>query len=375
MKRKFIYTVILVPVFCLCNLEAAQAQFSEASDILRASTTDANLLLKNYFKPIGKGFGASLNSGWVNTAKPYRPFRFDIRVDATVANVPFADEVFDLAEIGLSPNVEIIGNSFTSTAVGNGGGPTLRRTESVTDPSTNESIETEVFRFRMPEGYGIALVPAPMAQITIGFIKNTDISFRFIPTIEVPGVDDLEAGLIGFGFKHGINQWLPAGDKFPFDLSLQFGFTSFNAEIDFEVFPEAGPDDPSIDNPFDSSVWENQKATLKTKAFTGNLLIGKTLPVLTLWIGAGLQSSTFSVKTPGAFPAVVRNESYEQSPQTEKPFIIERIDDPVNFEIKGANTIHAVGGARIRLAILTFSGSYTFSKYDVASLGFGLSLK
>lgn len=374
-KRKNIYALILVPVLYVFTLQPVQAQVSEASEILRSSATDANLLLQNYFRPIGKGFGPNLNSGWVNSAKPYRPFRFDIRVDATVANVPLADEVFDLAEIGLSSDVEIIGNSVTSTAVGDRAGPTLRRTDAVTDPSTKENIETEVFSFEMPEGYGIALVPAPMAQITIGFIKDTDLTFRFIPTIDVPGVDDLEAGLIGFGFKHGINQWLPGGEKLPIDLSLQFGFTNFDAEIDFEVFPEAGPNDPVIDNPYDNSVWEDQRAVLKTSAFTGNLLIGKTFPVLSLWAGVGMQSSTFSVKTPGAFPAIIQNDSYEQNPQTEKPFIIERIDDPVEFDIAGANTIHAMGGVRIRLTILTFSGSYTLSSYDVASVGVGLSLK
>ncbi len=369
----------LLPILFLAFLNTistpAFAQLGDAGAILRSSMDDANLLLENYFRPLGKGFGSNLNSGWVNSAKPYRPLGFDIRVNATVARVPSSDEFFNLAEIGLSPEIEIIGNPVTSTAVGDIQGPTLRRTETITDPVSQQSIETELFNFEMPEGYGTPLVPAPMAQITVGFLKDTDLTLRFIPDTGVPGVDDLEVGLFGFGVKHGLNQWLPGGDLLPIDLSIQFGFTNFDSEIDFEVLPDVEPSDPQTDNPFNDSVWEGQKAVLETNAFTGNLLIGKTFPVLSLWGGVGLQSSTVSVKTEGAFPVIIPNEAFVQNPQTEKPFIVEQVDDPIDFEIDGANTVHATAGLRIRLAIFTISGSYTVSEYDVASLGVGFSFR
>jgi len=375
--KNLLRLALFIILFAIFNFTASPsfAQLGDAGAILKSSMDDANLLLENYFRPLGRGFGSNLNSGWVNSAKPYRPFGFDIRVNASVARVPASDEFFNVAEIGLSPEIEITGNPVTSTAVGDVRGPTLRRTETITDPVTQQSIEAELFNFEMPEGYGTPLVPAPMAQITVGFIKDTDLTVRFIPDTGVPGVDDLEVGLFGFGIKHGLNQWLPGGDLLPVDLSIQFGFTNFDSEIDFEVLPDVGPSDPQIDNPFNDSVWEGQKAELETNAFTGNLLVGKTFPVISLWGGVGLQSSTVSVKTTGAFPVVIPNEEFEQNPQTEKPFTVSRVDDPIDFDIDGANTVHATAGLRIRLAIFTISGSYTVSNYDVANLGVGFSFR
>lgn len=355
--------------------QKAYGQLGSAGEILRTSTADANLLFENYFKPLGRGFGANLNSGWVNTAKPYKKFGFDLRVDASLALVPDADEIFNVANIGLSENVEIIGNPITSTAVGGVNGPTLRRVETVTDPMTQQEFETELFSFELPEGYGTPLVPSPMIQLTVGFIKDTDVTLRLIPTIDVPGVDDLEVGLIGFGIKHGLNQWLPGGDLLPVDISIQGGFTNFDAEIGFEVLPDVDPNDPNTENPFSDDVWQGQRAELKTNAFTGNLLIGKTFPVLSLWGGVGFQSSTVSVTTPGAFPVTVPNEEFQSDPATNKPFIVTRVDDPIDFDIDGANTIHGMAGLRIRLAIFAISASYTLSNYNIANVGVGFSFR
>jgi len=372
---------IMLTVFCgvtlilLLTSQKAYGQLGNAGDILRTSTADANLLFENYFKPLGRGFGANLNSGWVNSAKPYKTLGFDLRVDASLALVPDADEIFNVANIGLSDNVEIIGGPITSTAVGAVQGPTLRRVETVTDPATQQEFETELFSFDLPEGYGTPLVPSPMIQLTVGLIKDTDVTVRLIPTISVPGVDDLEVGLIGFGIKHGLNQWLPGGDLLPVHISIQGGFTNFDAEIGFEVLPDIDPNDPDVENPFSDDVWQGQKAELETNAFTGNLLVGKTFPVLSLWGGVGFQSSNVSVTTPGAFPVIVPNEEFQQNPTSNKPFTVARVDDPIDFDIDGVNTVHGIAGLRIRLAIFAISASYTLSNYNVAKVGVGFSFR
>jgi hypothetical protein len=57
------------------------------------------LLLFEYLKPFGEGFGADLNSGWVNTARPYGTLGFDLRVNVGVAIVPTGDRSFNVDEL------------------------------------------------------------------------------------------------------------------------------------------------------------------------------------------------------------------------------------------------------------------------------------
>ncbi len=372
--KALLFLLILLS-YTFSNTQIVKAQLGDAGEILRTSTEDANLLMQNYFKPLGKGFGSNLNSGWVNSAKPYRTLGFDLRIDASVALVPGADEIFNVATIGLSPNVQIDGNPVTSTAVGDVNGPVLSRTETVTNPFTQEQIQTELFSFELPRGYGTPLVPSPMIQLTVGLIKDTDVTLRYIPDISIPGVDDLNVKLIGFGVKHGLNQWLPGGSMLPVDISIQAGFTNFDASIDFEVLPNVDPNNPDIENPFTDDVWQGQRAAIETNAFTGNILVGKNFPIIALWGGVGFQTSTVSFRTPGAFPVILPNDEFQQNPMGNKPFIISRVDDPIDFDIDGANTVHGMAGLRVRLAIFTISASYTLSNYQIANLGVGISFR
>jgi len=184
----------------IAGVQQAKAQFNDSGEILRAGSADANLLLQEYLKPFANGFGADLNSGWVNSARPYRTLGFDLRVSAGVAIVPTGDRSFNVDELDLQNLERVDGPSEAQTAFG----------EDVTGPEmgvfgTNPvtGLRQEITRFTMPEGTGYPFVPAPMIQGTVGIIKDTDISLRFMPTVTV---EDINTSLFGFGVKHGLNQ-------------------------------------------------------------------------------------------------------------------------------------------------------------------------
>lgn len=363
-------TAASVLLVCLAVLQApkAQAQFGDAGEVLRAGTTDANLLLENYLKPFGAGLGADLNAGWVNSARPYRTLGFDFRVHVGVALVPGSDRSFNVDQLNFQNLQRVDGPVVSQTAFGEDT-PGSVLGVFVHNPYSDQS--EEVTRFTMPEGMGYPYVPAPMVQLTVGAVKDTDVTLRYMPTVSF---DELNVNLFGFGFKHGLNQWLPGGGTLPVDLSVQMGYTRFNSDFSFDLLPESGTD---IYNPHSAAIWNNQSAELKANGFTGNLLVGKNFPVLSLYGGVGFQTSEITLTTPGSYPITSFNPDYTPANTNEetRERIIERIDDPIDLNLSGESSMQAMAGFRLRLGFFAVSGSCTLSKYPVANLGVGISFR
>lgn len=369
-KKLLLTTVLGISILCL-SLNTGYAQFDNAGSILRAGGGDANILLAEYFKPLGKGFGTDLNAGWFNTAKTHSTLGFDVTVHASVALVPSTDEIFDVQSLQFA-ELEYIdnqyGSSMSPTAFGtNKTGPTLG---SYFDNPVSGEREL-LYSFEMPQGSGYPYVPAPMLQASVGIIKDTDVTFRFIPHSQLPG--DMELNLFGIGLKHGLNQWLPGGRFLPVDLSVQAGYTSLITSVAFDIRPEEGND---IQNNYPASTWNGQKAEFTADAFTANALVGKTLPVISVWAGVGYESSIINMGTPGSYPITVPNENFDPNdPENDRVKKIESVDDPIDISYDNKNSFHALVGTRIRLAIFNISASYTLAKYPVLQAGFGFGIR
>jgi len=367
--KKYLFSIpVALLSFLICN--PAAAQVNNVGELLRSGAEDSNLLLENYLRPYSNGFGAGLNTGWNNSARPYRTLGFDLRVNASLAFVPLADETFDVAR--LEPqfqNLELFSSSgITPTVAGGDDVAGARVGQQFTNPISGES--EELYSFELPQGTGFPMVPSPMIQGTIGIPNDTDISLRLVPSIAVPDVDG-QVNLYGIGVKHGLNQWIPGGAVMPIDISMQFGYTQFNFDIETRVQPQSGTD---IRNDYDASEWENQRIELKTSGYTANLLVGRSLPVLSLFAGVGFQASTTEIGAKGSFPLTVPNENYHPSDSPE-PKAIEALVDPLNVSMNGTNSIHALAGFRVRLGFFAISGSYTISDYPVANVGLGFSMR
>lgn len=367
--KKYLFSIPFALLSLLiCN--PANAQLNNVGEMLRGGVEDSNLLLENYLKPYSNGFGAGLNTGWNNSARPYRTLGFDLRVNASLAFVPMADETFDVAR--LEPQFQTLelfsSSGITPTVAGGDEASGARVGQMFTNPQTGDY--EELYSFELPQGTGFPMVPAPMIQGTIGIPSDTDISLRLVPKIAVPNADG-QFSLYGIGAKHGLNQWIPGGAVMPIDISIQFGYTQLNFDIDTEVRPESGND---TRNNYDASEWDNQRFELKSSGYTANLLVGRNLPIISLFAGVGMQSSTTEIATKGSYPITVPNENFHPSDSPE-PKAIEALVDPLNLSMDGANSIHALAGFRLRLGFIAISGSYTISDYPVANVGVGFSMR
>jgi len=356
---------IVILLFLGLLYQPVHAQSVNPGDILLGGAADANLLLEEYFKPFGIGFGDGLNSGWFTSPKPHQKYGFDLRFGATAAIVPDFDRFFNIDQVPLQNLKHLGGPNETPTFFGDES-PGSVLGETYTNPETG--LEEELYSFNMPIGIDVPYVVTPMAQLTIGLIRDTDISFRFVPNITV--ADDYDAGLFGFGFQHGLSQWIiPDSEKL--DISVQFGYTNFRSGIRYRVAPDGGPD---IENNFDRSTWDDQNMKMKSKAITSTLLFGRQMKIISFYGGIGLQNSLTTLDVNGSYPLVIPQDQdeYEPGGPTRRIF---RVDDPVNLDFKNSTRLHYLVGTRIRVATLTLSASYTFARYNNLNVGFGVSFR
>jgi len=370
MKIRYRY-LIFVLLFGLFTFNASPTfgQVGDIGDILQAGREDANTLARAYLEPFGSGFGASLNTGWTNTASPHGKLGFDVTVSAGLAIVPDAAKSFNINELGLQ-KLELEGTNPVSPTI-NGNDETGSLLAAYEEINGNRQ---KLLEFNMPEGSGFGYVPAPMIKAGVGIVKDTELMLRYTPKTEIGDFGSFN--LFGVGAKHGINQWLPGGKLLPVNLSVMFGYTSMDVGSDLDLVANDVIQDPNItENPYNSSQWDGQAVELNTDAWTVNALVGKSLPMISVYAGVGYEASTFNIITPGSYPTVVPNEAYQNDPQNNEPLIVDSVEEPINVSIDGDNGLRALAGFRLKFTVLHISGSYTLSNYSSYNLGVGISFR
>lgn len=131
MQRKQAATSTLVLLITLLFLfvspltRQAHAQLGDVGELLTAGQNDAQELLHAYLKPFAYGFGAGINSGWVDRARTHRLLGFHVKLTVTGAMVPDADRTFNVHDVGLQQLQLLSGSPETPTFSGSSNpGPT-----------------------------------------------------------------------------------------------------------------------------------------------------------------------------------------------------------------------------------------------------------
>jgi hypothetical protein len=295
-------------------------------EIFSGDIAQGKKLIEAYFTPIAESFGAGLNNGWYNTAKPHSLGGFDVTFTLNTVIIPNTAETFKIGdEFG---NVFQSNKDEAATVFGNDG-----VTAMYYDPSSQ--VGTDSIPFNMPGGFKTPAMPLPMIQAGIGLIKNTAIDIRYMPMLNVG--DNINVNLFGIGLKHDLLQWIPGvGDAIPMSLSLQGGYTSLNTELKV-----AG-----------------QEVSLNTKATTINLVASKKILMLTGYAGVGYNSATTTFAADANF-----NLNGIQ------------FDETVEIDFKSIKKLRTNIGLRLNIAVVTIQADYTFAEYPTATLGLGVSLR
>lgn len=340
-----------------CISLPAQAQITNIEELIRAGQEDAQTLTRAYLKPLPSGFGADINSGWFMNAKPHKTLGFDLQIRGAIAFVPGSDQSFNLNDLALQSISPADPNDTISPTVSgeDTDGPQVVVEDDNGDPIT---------QFALPSGTGYSIVPAPMLQASLGIVKDTDITARFIPKSQT---EDIEYGMIGFGVKHGINQWLPGGNMLPVDLSIMLGYTNIDVTGNLELRPD-GNADPNPFNPDAATAnFDDQRAEISLSTFTAKALVGKSLPFISVFGGVGYETATMDVGVIGDYPvsvdAGVPGNYYDV------------ISNPVDYEEDGNNSFSLLAGANLKLAFFNIFAEYTLADYSVLNAGIGFSFR
>ena len=297
---------------------------SYSQSILANDIAQGENLIEAYFTPMAESFGAGLNNGWYNTAKPHSLGGFDLTFTLNTVIIPNSAETFKIGDA--------FGNVFKSDE---NEASTIFGSDNETDMTYTNSVTDSSFNFQMPGGLKTPAVPLPMIQAGIGLIKNTAIDIRYMPMLNVG--DNINVNLFGVGIKHDLLQWIPGiGDAIPMSLSLQAGYTSLNTEL---------------------KILE-QEVSLKTKATTINLVASKKLLMVTGYVGLGYNSATTTFTANADFDLDGLH-----------------FDEKVEVAFESNNNLRTNIGLRLNMTVVTIQADYTFSEYPTATLGLGVSLR
>ena len=297
--------------------------------IIGSDIAQGEKLIEAYFTPMAESFGAGLNNGWYNTAKPHSLGGFDLTFTVNTVIIPSSAKTFNIKDAG--------GTVFTSSTKTEastifGSSDPTPMTYNMSGPADQAIGQGD---FNMPGGFKTPAMPLPMLQAGIGLIKNTAIDIRYMPMLNVG--NNFNVNLFGIGLKHDLLQWIPvAGDAIPMSLSLQGGYTALNTELKIS----------------------GQEVSLKTKATTINLVASKRLLMVTGYAGVGYNSSTTTFAADANFDlgGVQFNEK-------------------VSMDFESNNNLRANVGFRFNITLVTIQADYTFSEYPTATLGLGVSLR
>jgi hypothetical protein len=104
----------------------------DAAAMIKGGTEDANKLMNAYARPLLKSFGAGLNSGWFQTAKPHGIGGFDITVSGNLTFAPSSAENYSVNGLHLKHTRLKAGESDNApTMFGGSKSPRLKYMENI----------------------------------------------------------------------------------------------------------------------------------------------------------------------------------------------------------------------------------------------------
>lgn len=360
MKRNLYYLLLSIALTVMSINVSSQIK---QVDFIKGGIDDAQILFKEYLTPYANILGADLNGGWYNTAKPHKLGGFDVTVSISTAWAPPSARTFDLVGLGLT------GVPTGSSTIA----PTIAGKKTDVRPVMLYEIDhpvhlgekVKVAEYTVPNGTGINAIPLPMAQLGIGLPFGTEITGRFLPSIDFGNAGNI--GLWGIGAKHSIIQWIPGLKRLPvLDVSAQGGYTSLLTYANVNFRPDALADDQTTD----PLIFKGQKIELGVKGHTINLIASQTLPVITFYQGIGYSSTNTTVALKGNFPISSIDGSGNVVVTDD-----DVIEDPFSVEIQNSKDLRLNAGMRLKLGILTIHFDYTHANYSIFTTGLGISFR
>ena len=336
--QKGLFTTFAIMV----SLYAVKAQ-DGFSGIIAAGEKDANTLMRAYIAPAMEGLVYAANSGWATTAKTHKTLGFDVTLAVNAAMVPSGKEVFRISVLQFENDISGMPDVT----------PTVAGDTQPAEVSIRLRDSGETATFTMPEGIGddipLHAMPAPVIQVGMGLIKNTDLMVRFVPKV---GWNDVRANQFGMGIKHDLIQYFGALEKLPLHVSLLAAFSSMKVDYDIEE-GEA----------YDGT---GQRAEFKLGTYTIQGLASLDFPFISVFGSLGYSGGTSRLNVLGTYEVDYQVAGVFSRTQT--------FTDPIGLKY-GVGSMRAGIGARLNLAFFKLFAEYAMQEYNMITAGIAFSFR
>ncbi|HWZ14172.1 MAG TPA: DUF6588 family protein [Mucilaginibacter sp.] len=352
MKKPYSLLTVAILILTVFTARAQSSNGGGFDQLIKSSPADVTRLFQAYAEPLFKGFGTGLNSGWNNTAKTKKFLHFDLRITANLAMVPDADKSFDVTKIGLSSHVTPADPSNVIAPTFGGAkndGPIM---------NINDDNGKKINQFTMPKGQS-QYIPAPNIQLTFGIFKNTDITVRTSPDINLGSNGTI--GMLGFGIKHDLIQDFASKKKIiPFDLAIAVNYNKISYSKTLSVQPDAGAQPAPGTQAADFST---QRLDAHFSGVNVSAIISKKLSVFTPFLSVGYQTSNSTFGVLGNFPV--------QSTAPGQTGYYVTVSNPVIINETSIDGLRADLGFQLNLGFFRIYAAYSVGQYQSVNGGIG----
>ena len=326
----------------------------------------------SYVQPIVTSAGIGLNSGVYRTAKVHKLLGFDVTVNMTGISIPDKAKTytFDTSNLqnvsfdftysyagqnqtvpitlnaaslypsvdeaptffgsdeapDLEPNTDYARNEIVSQVASSNSNITEQDVENQFGTEVDQALSNNVQALSIiPPGIDLNYFATPSLQASVGLPLGIEAQLRYAPPMTI--TEDIgDFGLFGVGGRISVDQFIPV-PFFPVDIAAGAFYQSLTL----------GPVDIS------SSIIHAE--------------VSKSIPMLTVYGGFGLESSTLTAKY------TMDNPDISDTPQE------------YEIEIDGENSFRTTVGVRLKLLLLSINADYSLSEYPSANLGVGVTFR
>ncbi len=299
---------------------------------------------KGYLGAFPSLFGTAMNTGVFRTAKPHKLLGFDVTANVMFVGIPDADKTFDfilpgqltlpIGDTGLDVNLDgsllypttdlemptFFGSADTKTIAPNQTYLSDQVEATLGIAPTSGMLDTLATALSINLfGTDLPFLPMLVPQFSLGLIKDVEVTFGGISR----DVEGNEFSFSRVGAKIGINQFIPTIPLVFPAISVGYYITSLKM----------------------GDVLEAKNSILSLQA-------SKSIPILTLYGGFGIEKSTIDIKVDA-----------------------EDGTNLLDFKLEGENSFRTTIGVRIKLLLLSINADYNMGAYPTTNAGIGLTFR
>lgn len=311
-------------------LVGAPAHAQDSDDLGSALQSIGQQYADNYSQPVTDALGADLNAGLFRTADFEGTGLIPV-VDVYVGVVAMGSftagsaSSFRLSDEQIQTDdgrtlIIDYPDAALPTAFGNPGSP---GTAALIDEQTGMTVEEVSLPGSLVD---TPLAPLVVPQVGVGTVLGTDAQVRYLPETEVS--DYGSVGFVGVAARHSVSQYIPL---LPLDVAVQGSWQKLTLSSTAQG------------NIVNASGWAL------------NAQVSRGIPVLPITLYGGVQYEKFDVEAGYTFDTEAGTAT-------------------ITLDQSASNSVRALAGVSISLALLKINVDYARSSNDVVSAGVGVTL-